>query len=241
MMSVAQFILAAGVEDPNLRFRWDDWGDEVFMMEPDEAVLARLEQLSLRASLAFSATAAEWIVQRFARLTDVAEPLYALEASWLQQINFLYSWDWSLDETWAGPIRGPVRAALDQVSLGVESLRDYSDVASSSAEVDKLAVYLLTDPTAYIRWRDSILDRFQSLYPLDVEDRTGDVVPRAATDPDTLFNSADTEDIIRAFMSNIDYENNPFLKDPETMLEDGFEGTPYRFNFADDRRTRLDW
>jgi hypothetical protein len=131
--------------------------------------------------------------------------------------------------------------ALDQLSLALEKERDDEDPSSSSAELDKLTRYLLTDPTPYVRWRNQIIERFEKLYRLNTEERLGDVVPRQAIDPDFDFPPGQTETLVNEFLRQIDYTANPLLNTPEMMLEDGFDGAPYVFNLEEDRRKRIEW
>jgi hypothetical protein len=240
-MVIADFIRRATVPDRHLSYRWDEWGNEVFLAPVDEQLAARLQRLSQRANVALSSTTAEWIISRFASLVDLTEPLQCLEAAWVQQIDFQYSWDWDLDESWKGPVKGPIRMTIEQVSLAVEKRRDYMDPSSCTAELDKLARYLIPDPGPYILWRDRILLRFEELYTVDPEDQLGDPVPREATDRDFDFDLAETERLVNEFLQQVDYNDNPLLSTPDMMLEDDFDGTPYVFNLRADRQKRQDW
>jgi len=241
VLSIAGFIRDENVQDPRLRFRWDEWGDALFSAPVDETVAGIFQNLSHRANVAFSCTTAEWIVYRFANLIDATEPLQCLEAAWAQQIDFRYSSDWRLGDNWEGPAKGPVRMALDQVSLAIEKERDYLDPSSSSAQLDKYARYLLTEPEPYRRWSRLIAHRFAKLYSLNPEDKLGDVVPREGIDPDIDFDPKLTDQLVNDYLRRVNFSQNPLLNTPDMMLEDGFEGIPYVFDIAEDRRQRLDW
>lgn len=227
--------------DSDLRFRWDEWNTEM-ADEPLDLDLCRVvEGLSHRATLAFIIVSADWILQRFASIVDVTVPYQALEAAWAQQIDFLYSWDWELDRRWTGPVRGPVRLGLDKVTWAVQETRDYRHPAWGAASIAKLAEHLFSDPAPYVLWRSEVLDRLKELFPFDPNDEMGEVVPPQALDPDLSFDTENTERFMNQILRSMNFASNIFLKDPEQMLEDGFEGDPYVFRAEEDRAKRLNW
>jgi len=56
------------------------------------------------------------------------------------------------------------------------------------------------------------------------------VIPRNFYwDVDFDYRTADNTSIINGYLSGLDYRNNQFLSSPETMIEEGFKGTPYKY------------
>lgn len=241
MLSTQSFLSNAGIQDRAIHFRWDEWNTEMSDEPVDEELANRFKNLSYRANVVFTIVSADWILTRFTPLVDDTTPRQCLEAAWAQQIDFRYSWDWELDEEWTGPIKGPIRLAFDKVTWAVQEVRDYRDPSWAAASIAKLAEYVLRDPTPYVRWRAQIVSRLEGMYQLDADDPLGDVVPPQALDPDFSYDPGEAEKLMNNLLSALDYRTNSLLNSPETMLELDFEGTPYVFSLAEDRKHRIEW
>ena len=241
MLPIPDFIQQTLPPESDLPFRWDEWNTEMADEPLDIGLMKQFETLSHRATLAFTIISAYWILNRFSSLVDETIPLQALEAAWAQQIHFLYSWDWDLDRDWTGPIRGPIRLALDKVTWAVQETRDYRHPAWGAASISKLVEYVLIDPTPYISWRAFTLSRLQSFYQFDPLEPLGDVVPPQAFDPSVAYTPESAEQEMNEFLKGLNLHLNPFLNSREQMLEIGFQGTPYHFNAEQDRIDRFEW
>jgi hypothetical protein len=246
------FLSSANIQDNVLRYRWDDWKSVPALEVPDEKLEGRFEQISQRSILAFECATAEWVVHRFGRLENDPAPLAFIQAAWAMTIHPRYSgygkgpgWQHLSTNGWEGPIRRPIKKALDRLEISIEHLASefHADPSTGAALLYALAAYVMNDPEPYERWAGQVFERFESLYPRDPNDPLGDPVPREATDPLYPFQIEQTESFINQFLSGLDYRSNMFLSTPEGMLssfegEPDFPGTPYRFDLALDRRTR---
>jgi hypothetical protein len=85
------------------------------------------------------------------------------------------------------------------------------------------------------------LQRLERLYPVDPTETMGEVVPREAFDPGIDFRPEETEAMVNQFLASLNYHENVLLNSPRTMLEKGFQGTPYHFDIIEDRRKRFEW
>ena len=250
-VSVPNYIHMAKIQDNSILYAWDDWDDQG--EEPlDEDLVARLEGLSQRATLAFMCGTAEWIVHRLARLCDDPAPSDYLETAWAMLVDVRYCgygsgtwWQEYAMEEWVGPVKGPLGRALDRLEIAMQQLAWEKENPSDRATMlSNLTLYVMTDSAPYRRWREQVLKRLKLLYPRDPEDELGDVVPRQAVDPKFDFKIEQTEFLINEFLSKLDHRSNIFLSSPEGMLEDyddedeGFNGTPYIFDIEADRKAR---
>jgi hypothetical protein len=247
-----QYLATANIRDNVVRYLWDDWKSVPKLENPDEKLEARLETISERAILAFECAAAEWIVYRFGGLDTDPAPWAFLEAAWAMTIDPRYSgygkgpgWQHFATKGWDGPVRRPIKKALDRLEMSIEHLAsEYkADPSTSAALLHALAAYVMSDPGPYERWAEQVLERFESMYPRDLEDPLGDPVPREATDPSYDFKIERAESLINAFLSGLNYRSNMFLSTPEGMLqhfegEPDFPGTPYVFDLTRDRVAR---
>jgi len=242
---VPRYIEAASIQDNSIRYRWDDWNVEQAEEPVDEGAYKRLEGISQRSDAALTIATAEWIVHRFATLADVTLPRQYIEAGWAQVIDFRYGatpWDaHGKERTWAGPVLRPIWTAMYRVQFALEVAKDDEAPELRAAWITRLAPYLMTDPSRYLVWLKAILTRLETLYPRDVRETLGEVVPREAFDPQFPFVLEQTEALINRFLRSLDYRSNPFLASPQAMLAEGFEGTPYVFSSERDRKMRFEW
>jgi hypothetical protein len=241
-LTVPQYVKIPGIQDPTIRFTWDDWNVEAVDLPLDDSLQKRLQIISHRAVAALTIGIAEWIVYRFARLSSDPVPDLRLEAAWAQVVDVSYSnlEDIRLEE-WRGPVRGPLGIALRRVIFALDQAGKGLDPVWRAGRASKLAEHVLPDPEPYRKWREMVIQRLEKLYPLDLSETLGDVVPREAMDPTVSFDLTQTEGLINRFLVGLDCVSNPFLNTPEAMLENGFEGHPYTFNAAEDRRQRFEW
>jgi hypothetical protein len=230
------------IQDPVIRYIWDDWNVEAVDMPLEGPLQQRLHSIALRAVAAFAIGTAEWIVYRFARLSSDPAPALRLEAAWAQVVSFRYSGhhDIKLDE-WRGPVRGPLGIALRRVIFALDEAEKIGDAAWRAGRAYKLARHVINNPAPYLEWSDHVLSRLEILYPSNPGDPLGDVVPREAMDPDFDFDMLESEALINRFLSGLDYRENPFLNAPQQMFQQGFAGTPYSFRLEGDRHARQDW
>ncbi len=243
---------AANVQDRVVRYAWDDWKSIAVIEEPSEDFVTRLERLSQRAVLAFECGTAEWIVYRFGALDNDSAPWQFLEGAWAMTINSRYcgygkgpGWQSYAENGWDGPIRRPIKNALDGLETDIRQLTSeyHTDPSFGAAVTAALASYIMTDPKPYLTWSDQVLRRFESLYLRDPTDQLGDPIPRQALDPNPEFEVPKSERLLNEFLAGLDFRTNPFLSTPDGMLKhfDGeadFIGTPYRFDLGLDRRAR---
>jgi hypothetical protein len=241
-LPIPQYILRANPASDTINYEWDDWQIPRTYEPVDEELYRRLDGLSLKANIAFCAAAAEWICHRFDTLSDDPVPYLHLESIWAGVVDGRYFDYWEPpDANWMGSVRGPLSMAIIfTIEAGVQAGED-AHPSLSGARISRLAEHVLIDPQPFQKWRQRVLERLEELYPLDEEDKAGDVVPREAFDPEFGFDPGMTEALINRFLARLDWRTNRFLRSPDEMLALGFRGTPYTFNLADDRQARADW
>lgn len=241
MLPVPKYIRDAGITDDKIRYTWDDWNIEDAEKPIDEDFHVRLQAVSLRANMAFTIAVGEWIVGRLESLFDDPLPNECLEGAWAQVVHFRYAVPWDpFDQEWTGPALGPIKRAMMWVRSVVQYAEEKGNTARCCSRISKLAEHIMPDPAPYKNWRDRVMDRLEKLYPLDPEDRIGDVIPHEAMDPDFDFDPASTEALIKTFLGALDYDDNSFLCTPDEMSSYGFEGKPYEFKIEDDRSNRTE-
>jgi hypothetical protein len=226
----------AGALKP-LLFIWDEWGEQSGAGESD--VEERSERISQRAAVLFALGCSAWVIERFRPFFAGQLPYFGLEAAYAQIVDFRYSWDWELDRTWTGPVRGPVRRATSLLVGAIESLRDGNHPAQYCQLLFALALWILPSPDAFLQWSDLILSRLQSDAAIDPIEPIGLMLPFEILDPEQTTELGDSIQKVNQFLANLDVRSNPFLNLPEDMIRDGFPGTPYVFDADLDRKVRV--
>jgi hypothetical protein len=103
--------------------------------------------------------------------------------------------------------------------------------------MSKLAELVLPDPAPFIAWRDACVDRLAKQYPRPNEDpedffgdhiKYGSWVPREVFDLERPFDVGETRRLMERFLATLNPADNPFLNEPDEMLEfPDYEDTPY--------------
>jgi hypothetical protein len=181
----------------------------------------------------------QWVVFRLQPLHSDRTPEDAIEAGWCANIDRHYckSLEFTRHE-WTGPIRGPL---LTCMNLMHEALFESLDAGTKPIHCPVLAAQLVEhvcsdSRNAFSDWRNQIVDRLDRFYkaPDPLVDLYGEVeskmvVPPQAFDPSVKFDITDAPALTDAFLRSVDYRRNPRLVEPQEMLANGFEGTPYRY------------
>lgn len=241
------YITAAKVRVDEIRYLWDDFGDQ--LEGPlDEDFVARLEAMTERATLAFMCASLEWLVERLAHLCGSDGPGDYAEAAWAMTVDLRYrglSWlEYEHEDEWIGPVRTPLREGIRWLEIGMEErISQANHPATYAVLLSNLVDYVMPDPEPHRQWREQVLARLSESFPLTVEDREGDVVPREMLDPEVAIAAGQTEELINGYLYHLDHRRNPFLRSPELMVKgndefEPYEGTPYRFSMAEDRKRR---
>jgi len=234
-----------GVPDNTIRFLWDDWNVEQAEEPIDEEFSKQLAAISYRANIAFTIATAEWILYRFSGLCDDPLPYQYVEAAWAYLVDVRYAKiDWETQipaREWGGPVRGPVGVAMTRIADSVKQITVLASPLPSPAWITNLAQYVLPDPVPYRKWREQIMARLTTLYPLNESEPEGEVVPREALDPALEFRAEWTEQLVNRYLSSLEPKTNPFLRSAADLLLNGFKGTPYVFDIEKDRERRFLW
>ncbi|RJX32219.1 MAG: hypothetical protein C4531_06665 [Desulfurivibrio sp.] len=194
-----------------LSYEWDDWDPYEVVGEAEEELIDRLAGLSFRAVAAFAIGCAEWVVCRFARVSDDPAPLQYLEACWAYIMSDGFEAPPEMeDEDWKGEVRGAMNLALMTVLNTLYGFEDESP-ESEAAFADRVALHVLNGDAMYIAWRENVLQRLAAAYRRDEADPFGPVVPREIINPQVVTAAEQAEALVAQFLAKIDVRANPFL------------------------------
>lgn len=239
--AIPGYIETANIDDPRLRFVWDDTrASEDFQFSPD-ALLEKIAGVTLHAKIALGIGIYEWVIWRFRSISDDPLPFQVAEAAWCANVHRLYMKYIELDrDCWLGPIRGPLWCAttwlLPMVFFSDDRPEEWE---SGLAYLSRLAVHVLPRPSVFKNWLRISQERLVKLYPLPQpdpfedlfgereEERRGPLVPREVLDPRLTFQTEVTNLLINKYLAGVDRRTNTLLRSPEEMVAAGFDGAPY--------------
>ncbi|KQP22420.1 hypothetical protein [Pseudorhodoferax sp. Leaf267] len=239
MLELPVHIAAAHVDQPALRYAWDEWDVHRCYRPADAALQQRLHGLTRRATLGYMLACGEWVAWRLAGLHDRDEPMEVLEAGWAAIVDRLYTFGFETDDDeWRGPVLGPLNIMMTIIVDALHSNDHREDPAVPAAWMSRLAEHVLPDTRAFRRWQESCLVRLhrvcqapppsaQDLFDHDARD--GDPVPRELYDPNRPYDPGQATQLIARFLEPLEDSDNYFLGTPEEMLDAGFVGVPYRW------------
>ena len=238
MYRLPQYVTDARISDRVLRYEWDDARADEYRLQGSEEVADRLVRVTPRAKAAAAIGVFEWIIARFQVVSDDSVPFQVAEAMWCGNVHLDYLEYFELDRRlWTGPIRGPLWLATTLLSEMLFFREEEEEPEGRVAYLSNLALHVLPSSDAFISWRDACVGRLVSLYELPPDsdpfenlfgDQGGPLVPREAIDPGIDFTLESTDRLIDQLLRGVAPTQNPFLRAPDELLADGFEGAPYR-------------
>lgn len=237
-LSVPQYIQAAGINSSILHYEWDEWNVKKYYTTVDEELLERLSILSYRAKVAMTIASAEWVVARFDALSNDKTPRQYLEAAWAGNIDLRYArYIETNDDEWRGPVRGPLNMTISIVVDALFCKDESAEPAENPAWMCALAEHVIPAKEPFWHWRDRCLDRLQALYTaredkddlFDEDQALGGIVPREVFDPEKDSEPDRSAQLANLYLQGLEVHANPFLRSPQELLEEGFEGVPYTY------------
>lgn len=231
------------LNDPSqapLTFLWDEWDVQSYFTDVEQpeavALIARMQQLPPRFSLAATVATAEWVVQRFAAVSQDPIPGLWLEAAWACVEDWRYAEVYDIPSAdRRGIIKGPLHVICLIVRDAVIATEE-GDVFDLPVFARNLAQHLLGGAWAFDTWLEAVLLRLEALnaavrgVPSDVFGDTfeGAHVSRQLFDTELSFDPLTVEKQVDSFLRGLVPSANPFLREADEMISLGFQGTPYR-------------
>lgn len=242
--SIPNYVDVASFGDGSLRFKWDDWRASQDFLFDGSNFVEKTSNASLRARTALAIGIYQWIIWRFQAALSDQTPFQIAEASWCANVFQGYMRYDELDrKDWLGPVRGPLWAAMTWLQpLVLFSAENPDEMESGLSYLVRLAVHVLPNALPFQNWLERCAQRFIVCYPAATEDpltslfgenqenQRGKLVPSEMLDLDFDFKPELAGIQIDRFLRRVDYIGNPFLKTPDALLTEGFQGEPYRLN-----------
>jgi hypothetical protein len=234
MLTIPNYIEALEMRDTEPRFKADSATVAKLFDIEVPVVWNWMVEATERAKLGFAAATAEWVAWRLHGTTDVSDLLHFIEALWAAVIDYRYTQEIRHeapeDKNAIGIVLFLTWREANAVYRGCQEGRGN---ANDCVRLSLLARHVLPKKhqDALKKWLTVILrERVAKLYQIDEDPHNpqGFPVPREAFNPNFDFDPNKTNDLLKAFLENVDHTTNPYLRSPEEMKKLHFEGTPYR-------------
>ena len=236
--------------DQGLAHPWSDANKEILRyLGPLESKLeSALRRMSHQACQAINLGVGKWMSVRFSSCSErLASMNDMITGLWIGALDHRY-YRKGLREKGTGKIAGPMAQAAFHLECGHSEL--HARLGYGPAQEAKCLAYLFrhvcpaSHKDAFERWLETIIGRLGSLYPGRIDEYTGDrkdteavaefraelkgpPLPPQALDPNFDYDDSQRETLLAEFLASVDHAANPFLRSPEELLKEGFEGTPY--------------
>lgn len=226
--SIPPYIAAAKIDDPVLRYVWDDTRASRDFQYSADWVLEAISPTTLRGKIAIGLGIYEWIACRFKSVNPDPLPFQVVEAGWCANAHRDYMRYFELNRgEWLGPIRGPLWCSttwlLPTIFFSDEKPAEWQ---SGVGYLTRMAVHVLPDVTAFENWLKACIARITTLYvpaPVDPfedlfrereEERRGALISKEALDPQIDYQLEWAPDLIARYIRTADFAGNPFLRKP---------------------------
>jgi hypothetical protein len=233
MITEPRFVAKSAMTGIPLKHKWNDSDPE--LAYPENRNLERqLQPISYRGVLAFSLGCAEWIAWRMRPFFQDQMLLLYIEGLWAGMVDWNYlhplrvtgkEFDW---RDWEGPERGPVLGAMLRLEKIAELTQRKYFSSPEASSLAQLALLVVPVQKPVKDWSREVISRLKVKYPYSKTDELGPPVPRQLLDIDTDWSNEDTNILISKFLAGLDFEKNPFLRSPDEMTREGFQGIPYK-------------
>lgn len=225
----------AKITELPLTYKWDDdIHEDVYFAKEVPALRRKIAKISKRSQLILAAGMAEWVAWHLSKhsedrmLFDCIEGTYASIIDWQYFDSDIPSKDLAW-KTWEGSIRMPMCLAARRLITMIEKARTDMATARHAVFMSNLVEHMLPKNVKLFRnWRNGVIDRLKALEPLNRSNPAGNSMPREVLDLSKDFDKSTSENFLAKFIESLKPTNNRYLRSPEAMLEDGFEGTPYK-------------
>jgi len=224
--SVPPYLAAAKLDDPTLRYVWDDTRASQDFQYSSDWVVEALAPTTLRARIAAGLGIYEWIACRFRSVSPDPLPFQVVEAGWCANAQRGYMRYFELERgEWLGPIRGPLWCATTWLlPLIFFSDEKPAEWRSGIRYLTSLAMHILPETTAFEDWLRACIGRmttlflqppqdpFEDLFREREEERRGALVSKEVLDPRFDYRPEMAPTLVARYLRSADFQLNPFLQ-----------------------------
>jgi len=250
MLNIPSILNKPEFYDAPLNYKWETKSTNFFSLEAHNDKIGRaLWSLNQKATFGLATALCEWIYWRLSKHIHRPKINDALEAHWAGIIHQDYFFDWESEEEFTTDIvEGPIWVMLRCIGYVRENyFSGHFFINYKVPNLVMLARHISPDRKFFDTWYNGILSKAAELFPpgydyaeifRKMDKYDGDVyessneppIPRQFFwDEEYDYETANNIKTINDFLSNLKYVENQFLNPPDLMIEEGFQGIPYKY------------
>lgn len=254
MLSEPQIISGINYINVDLSYEWNDSIEEKITEGYNKKLIDLLQEMNYKAIFGLGIAVSELIFWRLSKWRKVIEGrdvdthLLFTEAHWLGLIDKCYMLNWNYSAEYIDGNK--IESLLWFITRQFVFVRHFYKTNDERIYVEisrfiMLARHISPDKVFFGNWLNSCIKRLIELFPNQQLDENDNVreeydsaqdafIPRAFFfEPSFDYKVANLNEIKEKLLNDANYLNNRFLNPPETMINEGFKGTPYRVNEDD--------
>ncbi|MGE0646148.1 MAG: hypothetical protein AB7P24_21040 [Nitrospira sp.] len=240
-----KYVAEAGVLGSPLLYDWSkDIELKLYAAKDQNVKLCQaLDGSNYRAKYSIGIAITEWIIWQFEKHARLDDAHSRIEAAWASAIDPAYAGDLKFKLTRTSvfnetaKIDGPMKLALNFLgSIDAHYATGNIYLAAAVVKQVVLARHVIAEREVLEQWISSTLRQCAQVFPRQVDydtttqkyDASHELpVPREFFEPGFTYTPETGKAVLLEFLKTLDYTKNPYLRSPEEMKENGFQGTPY--------------
>lgn len=225
-MNIPDHLQQTGIDQLPIDYKWDVRVGNKFMganAESKPKLAEAIRGISDKAAFGLSIAAAEWVVTRLSRQTEVSDNLQRIEAAWAAMLDPRYADMAEADDPDTDdelPVTGPVWTATTMMGDAFEygiAANDNAPIFSAAIGLCMLAEHVCGRSPAFKAWLPETLARLQREHPA-TDDEVEDQAPVGME----FFRPAGTPPLLETLLPG----GNPYLRSADELRAEGISD-PY--------------
>lgn len=259
MLTIPKILEQINYTDKELDYKWTEKETDKFLSQQiiNQKLLGQICQLNYKATFGFASAAAEWIFWRFVNWRpkisgkNLDLSFKSTLAQWISLIDKHYLVTIGNKTIYAdlplNNIERPFWVTQEHMSdARFNYTKNRPTLYGNATRLLTLACYLSTEKELFDNWLKDCFDRAQKLFPnkqwpIGEEVRQSNMDENYDSNDDPFipreffftegfdYKMADLDKMQQDLIDQADYTTNIFLAKPEKMIQEGFQGTPYKY------------
>jgi len=220
-MALPAYLTALNLSAVKVDYTWETVNYNRLWAVTDEdnpRLMEALLSIGVKAAFAEGIACAEWVVARVTGHVDTTDALLRIEAAWASTLDRGLANLPAISRAPAKAVEfgGPLRLAMNLLSIGHESLRGPGrGVRRSVQGLGMLVDYIAGRHPAFGPWFSGSLRKLQQHYPkVDMPAEQQPPVPIEFFNPDFVWRDGAGQASLERFVGTLNPANNPYFSSP---------------------------
>lgn len=211
----------------------------------NDRLISAVSKMNHKAALGLLTALCEWVFWRLKKHCDIQMCIDVLEANWAGSVSKLYMKPWKYACKYEiSIVQSPIWIAIQSLRITkIKFIRGDKFIFSEFPTMVALVNHICPDKKQFESWLSDCIKRAVQYFPAgynyfealeedddEMYDSTNEpVIPREFFFDSTFkYEKSYVNNLLQAFLGELNYQDNSFLETPELMLSRGFKGIPYK-------------